>query len=62
MEPQLAFGGWMPMPRKLKPASSVTAPPMLAVTATTSGPIALGMTCRSMIWNSLPPSARAAST
>ena len=62
MAPQLATGGWMPRPRKLKTDSSRITLPTDRVVATRIGDIAFGRIWRNMMRAAVAPCARAAST
>ena len=62
MLPQLGFGGWVPMPRKLSDASSRIAEATQSVISTTIGAAMFGTTWRKMITGVRTPMAIAAST
>src|SRR3972149_8783023 len=60
--PQLAVGGWTPMPRKLRADSTSTAPAIPRTAETRTGDMALGRICLNIILKSLAPNALADST
>src|SRR3989338_742885 len=60
--PQLAVGGWTPMPRKLNADSTSTAPAMPNTADTSTGDMAFGRICLKIILKSLAPNALAART
>ncbi|MNE82738.1 hypothetical protein D3C80_1794870 [compost metagenome] len=62
IRPQLGVGGCTPMPRKLNELSSTMAVPRPKLTATMTGPSALGTTKERMIVVGGRPSAMAAVT
>ena len=62
MEPQLAVGAWMPMPRKLRDASYMMALGIPNVTRTITVEMLLGIKCLVIILKSEAPLALAAST
>ena len=62
MSPQSVWGGWMPSPRKLRPAMLRMEKPKLSVDWTSTGDSALGSTWRNMMRSGPAPMARAAST
>ena len=62
MLPQVAVGGWTPIPKKLSEASNTIALPTCSVPATTIGANVLGTMCRISILDTGAPCALAAVT
>src|SRR5690606_5689848 len=62
MAPQLAIGGWAPIPKKLNPLSMSMADAKLAAEITITGAMILGRMCLVIILKSLNPNALAAVT